>query len=246
MMFINGNNYVVNNKRNFSPHKIADEELDRVADFAYEMCFGDGHHRAYRTGGDLIRHAGEKFCNTFQGKIAEVCLRKFFRDKGLDSGMLNFDVYGEGIWDDTDLVVNGKSLSIKSAAYFSNLLLLECHDYDDEGRYKPNIGSGATDSYDYYVLMRISPDIKSLFKNQWLLYSDNISREKIHEIIHSHEWNYDIAGWILHDEFVEVIRRGDVIPKNSILNGSVKMDADNYYVQAGEMHTPDELIARLS
>ena len=74
MMFINGNNYVVNNKRNFSPHKIADEELDRVADFAYEMCFGDGHHRAYRTGGDLIRHAGEKFCNTFQGKIAEVCM----------------------------------------------------------------------------------------------------------------------------------------------------------------------------
>lgn len=82
-MTVCGENYMINRKRVFASHAVNPGILKSVVDFAYDMCFGQGHHRAYRTGGTLIRHAGEKFCNTFQGKLAEVCLRRALIDAGL-------------------------------------------------------------------------------------------------------------------------------------------------------------------
>ncbi len=245
-MVMYGENYVIARKREFVPHSVSHETLKAVVDFAYEMCFGKGHHRAYRTGGSLVRHAGEKFCNTFQGKLAEVCLRRALIDAGLECAEPNFDIYGEGVWDDTDLIVNGRTLSVKSASYFSNLLLLESRDYDAEGNYIPNLNAGGTASYDFYVLVRISPDIKGLFKGRRLMYSDSISRETIDEIIGHEQWSYDIAGWISHDEFREAIAGRFVIPRNAVLNGSIRMDATNYYVQAGDMSDFASLCSSLS
>jgi len=154
-MTVCGENYMINRKRVFASHAVNPGILKSVVDFAYEMCFGQGHHRAYRTGGTLIRHAGEKFCNTFQGKFAEVCLRRALIDAGLVCAEPNFDIYGEGVWDDTDLIVNSRTISVKSASYFSNLLLLERQDYDAVGNYIPSRDAGGTASYDFYVLVRI-------------------------------------------------------------------------------------------
>lgn len=188
-----------------------------------------------------MRKPGEQFCNTFQGKLAEVVLRKHLLKNGLDCGEPDFAVYGEGIWDDTDLMVSNISLSVKSAAHFSNLLLLEENDYDQDGNYLPNYRNGATASYDYYLLVRIQPDIKRTFKDKGLLSSDQISKEKISKIIFNEKWYYDIAGWISHDEFVSVIRDRQVIPQNATLQKWTIMDAPNYYIQSGDLHDINEL-----
>lgn len=240
-MTVKGNSYINDFRRSFNGAPVTRDMLNDVCDFAYEMCFGAGHHRLHRTGGQVHRKGGEQFCNVFQGKLAEVVLRKSLISIGLPCREADFNVYGEGVWDDTDLNVNGKSLSVKSAAFFSNLLLLESHDYDNLGNYLPNLNIGATASYDYYVLVRIKPDIKDVFRKERLMYSNNIDKETASRIVRSQDWYFDIAGWISHHEFVSVIRNKNIIPQNALLNDKIPMDAENYYVQSGDMHTFQEL-----
>ena len=244
-MIVSGNSYMNDRRKSFIGFPITSNLLAEVKNFAYEMCFGSGHHRTHRTGGQFNRKAGEQFCNTFQGKLAEVVLRNYLLNNGLDCGLPDFAIYGEGVWDDTDLIVNRKSLSIKSAAFFSNLLLLESRDYDDDGNYLPNLNLGATASYDFYVLVRIKPDIKGIFRKERLLYSNDIPKSKIDELINSERWYFDIPGWISHEEFISVIRNRNIIPQNALLNGKIPMDAENYYIQSGDMHNIDELCKKL-
>lgn len=240
-MLISGDTYYNQLRKPFGDNAVPGWLLNEVTNFAYEMCFGKGHHRLHRTGGQVNRKAGEQFCNTFQGKLAEVVLRRYFLSKDLQCGEPDFDVYGKGVWDDTDLMVNGKSISVKSAAFFSNLLLLETRDYDKNGNYLPNLNIGATASYDYYVLVRIKPDIKGIFRKERILYSNEVCREKINELIDSQNWYFDIPGWISHQEFISVISDKNIIPQNALLNGKVPMDAENYYIQSGDMHDIDSL-----
>lgn len=235
-MKISGNSYINDLRFPFTSQTVMQEDLEKVKRFAYDMCLGEGHHRLHRTGGQYNRKAGEQFCNTFQGKLAEVVLRNQFIYYGFDCSEADFGVYGEGIWDDADLTVNGKTISVKSAAFFSNLLLLETKDYDNDGNYLPNLQNGTTASYDYYVLVRIKPDIKSLFRKERLLFSNDIGKDTIDRIIDEQYWHFDIAGYITHEEFVEVIHNKQIIPQNALLNGKIPMDAENYYIQSGEMH----------
>jgi len=237
-----GNSYSINSRKPYIENSISTDQLARVCNFAYEMCFGEGHHRNHRTGGQVRRRGGEMFCNTFQGKLAEVVLRDYLNRSGLQCGEPDFDIYGEGIWDDSDLIVNQKSLSVKSAAFFSNLLLLETHDYDRDGNYLPNLEIGATASYDYYILVRLKPDIKGLFRQNRWMYSDQVDRASIERVINAQAWSFDIPGWISHQEFVSVIRNRQVLPQNALLNGKIPMDAENFYVQSGDMHDIRELI----
>lgn len=243
---IEGNNYYNDLRKNYGAGcAIFKEDVQDVIDFAYEMCFGAGHHRNHRSGGIIRRRAGEQFCNTFQGKLAEVALRKRFIYYGVNCEEPDFNIYGEGVWDDCDLIVNGVSISVKSAAFFSNLMLLECKDYDSEGNYLPNLLNGTTSSYDIYVLVRIKPDIKGLFRRNRLMYCDEISKSRIEEIINSEWWSFDVAGWISHIAFVSVIRDKNIIPQGAYLNGKISMDADNYYIQSGDMFTMSQLVEAL-
>ncbi len=52
-MSISGNNYYINSRRPFTGHAAESNDIDSVIKFAYEMCFGKGHHRDYRTGGSV-------------------------------------------------------------------------------------------------------------------------------------------------------------------------------------------------
>ena len=148
--------------------------LESALQFAYAMVYGDGHHRDHRSGGITHRKKGEVFCNTFQGKLAEVSLHRLFKTHNLNVDEVDYNVYGEGAWDDCDLTVNGKRINIKSAASFANLLLLEAKDWDEYGNYLPNAFAGETAQYDYFVLVRFKPDIKSLFQAEEMFYSNHI------------------------------------------------------------------------
>lgn len=175
-----GENYAINNKKHFTKWGcFTEEEIRKVFDFAYGMTYGaDGEHRDHRSGGQLHRKAGERFINTFQGKLAEVAFHRESEKRGVKLPQPDFDMYELGEWDDADFEYKGKSISIKSAAHFSNLLLLETKDWDSRGVYLPN-----KKAYNYHILVRISPDGKGIMRTHELLYSNNASRENLWEKI---------------------------------------------------------------
>jgi hypothetical protein len=204
----NVDHFYVSNPKEFAGATISKEDIQKAIDFSYEMCFGQGHHRDCRTGGQYGRKSGEKFCNTFQGKLAEIVLHNFFKLNGLILKGPDFGVFGKGIWDDCDLEIRGKKINVKSVASQSNLLLLETKDWNEKGQYIPNLlaNNGTTIAYDYFILVRIQPDIKKLFSGQRYLYSNEIEKKDIEELIYKSNWNFDIAGYCNHEQLIAVIK----------------------------------------
>lgn len=231
----NDNSYTINRKKLFNGLLIQSTDLRKAFDFAYEMCFGEGHHRDHRTGGQYNRKNGEMFCNIFQGKLAEIVLYNYFISNGIECATPDFAIYGEGIWDDTDLIIKGKKINVKSAAFFSNLLLLEVKDWNSWGQYIPNLNAGTTSIYDYFILVRIQPDIKNILRINNYYTSNVVEKENLEKVLFDEIWKYDITGFISNEQLIEVIRNKDILPQNSLLNGRIRMDAENYYIQSGDM-----------
>ena len=50
-----------------------------------------------------------------------------------------------------------------------------------------------------------------------------------------------MPGFIYHRELVKMIQERRIIPQNALLNGRVKMDAENFYFQVGNMHSMKEI-----
>ena len=245
-----GNNYNIISKVPFNPLVIFPEEiLKKVFDFSYGMTFGKaGEHRAYRSGGQYSRRNGELFINTFQGKLAEFGIYKYFMMNNLSEfDAPDLSTWELGKWDLTDIVYKENKINIKSTKYYGNLLLLETKDWGSNGSYIPNqdIDGG---NYDYYILTRISPDGEKVMKMNRFFFSDSIDGgdENLWRAINKDKWGFDIAGYITHDDLIHIINEKYILPQNSMLNGTVPMDAENYYVQAGDMRKPEELITLLS
>ena len=230
------NNYHINRKVKFTENIIDTDVINLSFDFAYQMAFGDGHHRAHRSGGNELRSPLDIFKNTFQGKIAESVLYNYLLNNDIICKSVDYSVSGKGSWDDADLVYKNIKISVKSAAHFSNLLLLETKDWDSEGRYIPNINNpDVADIYDYFVLVRIKPNTNSLFNGP----TDEKSLKK--EIV-SNKWYYDIAGCCSLKTLKFIIRNNYVLPQQALLNGKIEMDAENYYIQSGDLKGIDELL----
>lgn len=51
----------------------------------------------------------------------------------------------------------------------------------------------------------------------------------------SENWIFDIPGYVTRNDLIYVINHNYLIPRGSMLNGSTRMDASNYYVQTGDM-----------
>ena len=239
------NNYHSNSKRPFLGFPLTSDDVKKSFDFAYEMCLGAGHHRAHRTGGQYDRSNGEKFCNTFQGKLAEIILYNYFISQGLVVNEPDFGIYGEGVWDDYDLEIYGKKINVKSVAFFSNLELLETKDWNTKGEYIPNLNSGNTSVYDYFILARVKPDLKSVFRESGLFNGNSFDKTQIEAIVMKQSFFADIPGYITHLDLLNAITNKDILPQNSYLNGKVRMDAENYYVQCGDMKTIPDLVIEL-
>lgn len=235
-----GNNYFINCRKEFNEHHLDKAFLIQSLNFAYSMVYEEGYHRNHRSGGNIRRSKNEILLNAFQGKLAEVLVYSIFGDNGIKCNEPDLNIYGEGKWDDVDIEANGKLLCIKSAAFFSNLLLLEAKDWDNDGNYIPNINvDGAHQKYDYFLLVRIKPDIKSMLQDL------PNNKEEIQSKICSIDFTYDIAGWCTTNSLIHIMKNNYFLPQNSLLNGKIKMDADNYYIQAGNLRNMEELIERL-
>ncbi len=142
------------------------------------------------------------------------------------------------------MIAKNKRIAVKSTKSFGNLLLLEQHDWDAEGRYIPNLHE-KNSTYDYILLIRIKPFCEDILKGNRWLYSDSIDKSKLWEQLEKITWSYDYAGYITREHLIQIICERYVLPKGAFLNGSTKIDADNYYVQAGDMLDVAELISEL-
>jgi hypothetical protein len=116
--------------------------------------------------------------------------------------------------------------------------LLESKDWNASGAYIPNIDTDKNEFYDYFILVRIKEDIKNILK------TDEISTEKkdLINLTTSYEWTYDIAGWMSHITLIHLIKNNYILPQQALLNGKIKMDATNYYIQSGDMKEIEELL----
>lgn len=236
--------YSITKKVPFSPIGQIDQDIiDQVFNFSYAMSFARiGEHRRTRTGGTMYRKMGEVFSDAFQGKLAECVLYSYLKSGGIEHlTHPDFSVHGYGVWDSVDLQAEGKTISIKSTKAFGNLLLLETGDWNENGEYIPNCKA-----YDFTVLVRLRPFCSDILKNRRMLYSDSVSEETLYGIISSERWEYDIPGFVTLSDLIDVIRRNRILPQNSLLNGTVRMDAENYYIQAGDMRDISTLFRLLN
>jgi len=103
--------------------------------------------------------------------------------------------------------------------------LLETKDWNEDGMYIPN-----GKPYDYFIVSRTKPDLKSVFKSKRMLYSDNASFSTIEAIIDEINFEADIPGYIDNSMLVEAIVAQQILPKGALLNGRITMDAENYYI----------------
>lgn len=240
---IESNSYHVQDKKRFLAYaQMLSADKQECFDFAYDMTYGrTGEHRDHRSGGTLQRTLGQVFINTYQGKMAEFALYRFFLSRNIQMEKPDTGRYELGQWDSFDLECQGKHISVKSTKEYGNLLLLETKDWNDNGEYVPNVGQ-ENSSYDYTILVRFSPDGEQIMKNNKLLYqkAEEIPCDIRHILevnVRDIEWQYDFPGFIFHSELVKMIKDKHIIPKGALLNGRVLMDAENYYFQAGNMHS---------
>lgn len=239
----NGNNYTITRRVPFEPWpELRWESVQAAYDFAYNMTFGTrGEHRDHRTGGHHRRRMGEIFKDTFQGKLAECALYNVLSRNHRNITLPSFDVWQLGQWDVDDYVIDGRRASVKSTKSYGNLLLLERDDFDNNGTYLPNAGTANQGMYDYFILVRMNPFCEDIMKRNRLLYSDNADYNALKNLIINEQWRYDVPGYITRDDLMEVIRDGLVIPRGATLNTNTEIDADNYYVQAGDLRDIDSL-----
>ncbi len=245
-----GNSYTIEYKKSFlNGSTFKDETIDRVFNFAYSMTFGDGEHRDHRSGGGMNRKKGQIFINTFQGKLSELAIYSTFfktnREVYSKLSQPDFDVYGLGEWDDSDIVLDDIKFSVKSTKFYGNLLLLETRDWNNNGEYIPNVNTEKNSLYDYFILVRIKPDGEKMMSSNRLLYSNDIDRDQLYSLIKAENWEYDVAGYITHEDLKYLIGNGFILPKSSMLNGKIPMDAENYYIQSGDMKDFQQLVSSI-
>lgn len=219
--------YRFTRKRNFAPDgTFSMSDIEKAYYFAEQMASND-FHRPIRSGGNLSRNEFDIFKNTFQGKLSEYAIYHLF-DGIADINEPDLAIYKRGKWDNGDFVVNGKRLAIKSAKYFSQLLLLEKEDWNENGIYIPDINTGGL--FDYFILVRIKPNI-----------DDYHTKEDIKNVT----WLYQVVGYITREDLILIIKNKHIIPKRALLNGKTPMDADNYYVQSGDLKDIEKLIEEI-
>lgn len=242
-MRIKGNAFSVTERKPFDPTgQIRPSTIETVTRFAFDMTYGSkGQHRDHRTGGTTKRSNSQILCDTFQGKMSEFALANvlYKLDGFIPPNTITYEL---GEWESADFQIGENLFSVKSTKYFGNLLLLEKGDWDLEGRYLPT--GGAPKTYTHIVLVRIAPDIEELMRLRGSSsYSSNY--EAFLQMALSHKWNYEITGYVTSEDLKEIMRLGHEIPKGSWLNGNVQMDASNYYVQAADLRTEEELVNSL-
>lgn len=236
-----------------------EQYVRKAVHFAWEMTNNpEAHQREWRSGGTMVRNPAEIFTDVFQGKLAEFgfydyCINVYCRlFPNIICPEPDITVTGWGVWDNGDFTLrrtDGKTcdVSIKSTKDFGNVMLLETANWDSEGNYIPSVQENKEVLHpDVFVMIRIRKEDDRNIVRTLLQERDE---HRMTEYMLSLPWTYDLTGYITHGEFKEcIIQNGYIIPQGTYLNRPGpynRMDASNYYVQAGDLHKfPDTAALR--
>lgn len=243
--------YTFNSKNPFNgTNNLTSEDLDNSFEFAYNMAYGE-LHRSNRSGGTYTRNNTEIFVDALQGKLSEFFTQKVFIDAGIKVSDVDTNLYKRGEWDSEDLSVfttkgQQTKITIKSTKHFGNLMLLETKDWNSEGYYIP---SGELGKYGVFVLVRVKFGLDFILKSKKLYFSKNIDKKLLREIFDSiisgDEFSFDIPGILYRNDIKKIIKSKQIIYKGHMLNSTI-IDADNYYVQSGNMRSVNNLLSILN
>lgn len=109
------------------------------------------------------REAKDVYISTIRGKLAEIALRKYLKNKHKDSNHkitgLDFNIYKKGVTDDFDLKFDKYKISIKSSKPQSTCLLVESSKYKVDYYGNPISLEGHEDGMpDFYVFVKVNLD----------------------------------------------------------------------------------------
>lgn len=241
---LNNNCYKITRSKKFIKEKdFKSSTIDKVFNFAYNMTLGNvGQHRTHRSNGIKDRKQYEIFYDTFQGKLAECAVANFLSPINPNI-KLDFTEKKLGYWDQGDIDIFGKSIAIKSTKHFGNLLLLECADWNNNAEYIPNIQFSKS-TFDYFIMVRIKTSfVKQDLKKEW---QDSNIYTNLLKVLKEKNWCYEISGYITNEDFKSIIKNEMIIRQNYYINSfKTKIDANNYYVQLGDLRSPSELLKEL-
>ncbi|MBS3678925.1 hypothetical protein KGF86_01735 [Ornithinibacillus massiliensis] len=211
--------------------------------FAYNMSFSaEGHHRVYRSGGTEKRKKVQVFCDTFIGKLGEFAVYQYFKDNGIQLPYPDLTIMGEGEWDSYDFTFENRKIGVKTTKTKGNLLLLETKDWNENAQYLPNLKKGSA-TYTDFLFVRVDTNIVSNLKQKWLYKNDYIDKKVLEEEFQKSSCNFDIA-YIPIALVKQAIQQKAIIEKDSYLY-TTRIDANNYYIQSGDMIFISDLIKEL-
>lgn len=244
MLSQQSNSFFITSKRDFIVNgSVSHDDFNDTFDFAYDMTFGsEGEHRDHRSGGQIRRKPGEIFADTFQGKLAEFALFNYLKQNISNISPPDLREWQLNKWDSSDFIVGPYNIAVKSTKSFGNLLLLETKDWNEDAQYIPNIPFGHENS-DFFVCVRIKSDCSQIMRYNRMLYSYTADKSILYNLLISNDWSCNLSGFITRDELRFIIQNKFILPQNSLLNGKTRMDAENYYVQMGDMHDISELFS---
>ena len=223
--------FQITQKVDFLSLPVHQEFILKSAEFANRMVLSSSH-RIHRSGGSHRRMGDEIFINTFQGKLAEYVIQDTLKSKNIECSEPDDIDYGKRVWDDYDLKVQGHSISVKSMSFFSNLLLLEKKDYTQDGGYKHHRGQ----DYDFIIVARFKPDIKMVLSNYRGI-------DKLKDRVIRLSFEFDIPCVCSKKTVEYIIQEGYVLKQGAVLGKNTIMDADNYYIQLGNLPPLEKLIS---
>ena len=239
--FSGGRYRITKGKRFVRTSRLQLSGVSQAFDFAAGMTFeGVGQHRSHRSGGRHRRSDREIFIDTFQGKIAEFAFESVVGAVTSTGGPELFTSH-LGRWEDVDFVVGPHRIAVKSTKWFGNLLLLESADWNEQGEYVASLGEPV--KYRAICLVRLGPDLANLSRSLGIAIAP-LSIDRLREAVLETAWLFDIPGWIDSDDLRRIVGANQRIARGTTL-GRITLDADNYYVQAGELRPVGDLLREL-
>lgn len=220
--------------------------IEKIFEFAKKMT---QNHHSHFIGDNVTEKRDEReiFENVLQGKIAEEIVTKHVKSRypnAVISSEVDYGIYSIGTWDNDDLIVNGKHLSIKASKHNAVALLIEASRFDgEEYNYLNNDGSKTI--VDSYIFVTV--DLAGFITGEDLK-GDFDQFKRKHNI---NRISGDVKGFITHENFMNIktlIPRGTPMSaynlralmldgKNmfELKDSSVTMIADNFAVHSEQL-----------
>lgn len=233
-------NYSVFSKKHYRGKIDVGEYVNECIDHAYQLCWGSGYTKPRG------RDKSTRFKDALKGKLGEFALYKHLVSLGHGVKYPDLTVRGRGEWDDGDIFVEGKNsegkeefkkLSVKTAYYFSDLLLLKKDEWDELGGYIYTKDGIPDYSYRAFFLCRMKPNLDDVLM---ISGDSDPGIENLYKSLESVKFTMEITGYINIEDFKKIIQEG-LFFKSGDYVGKKKWEESFYYCQSGDLRDIDDI-----